>query len=57
MTGMAKALWEICRCHGPTLGVAKEHGAVARSSLDQPVYRPGSGVHSKQFMHRIIKPL
>lgn len=50
MTGMAEALWEICKCHSPTLGVAKGHGAVARYSLDQPVYRPGSAFLSKQYI-------
>lgn len=42
MTGMTEALWEICKCHGPTLGVAKEHGEVAQHSLNQPGYPPGN---------------
>lgn len=30
---MSEALWELGKCHSPTLGVAKEKGEIAEHSL------------------------
>ncbi len=33
MRGMSEAVWELGKCHSPTVGVAKEHGEIAQHSL------------------------
>lgn len=36
MRGMSEALWELGKCHSPTLGVAEEQGEIAEHSLRSP---------------------
>lgn len=36
MRGMSEALWELGKCHSPTLGVAEEQGEIAEHSLSSP---------------------
>lgn len=33
MRGMSEAVWELGKCHSPTVGVAKEDGEIAQHSL------------------------
>lgn len=58
MRGMSEAVWELGKCHNPTLGAAKEKGEIGQHSLSLACLLEGTEhlIHCIKYSRFFISP-